>query len=109
MDRSRTTALLIGMLDFVFSLAAIGLFLRFLFRLFGANPSSPFVDFLYSSTAPLLSPFEGIFRSYTIERGYVIEFSTLIALVMYMLIAWLFVALVSFVYEQTLPRKVGRR
>jgi hypothetical protein len=108
MDRSRTTALLVGMLDFVFNLAAIGLFLRFLFRLFGASPSAPFVDFLYGSTAPLLSPFEGIFRPYVIERGYVIEFSTLIALVMYMLIAWLLVSLVSFVNEQTLPRKARK-
>lgn len=96
------------MLDFVFSLAAIGLFLRFLFRLFGANPGAPFVKSLYQSTSPLLSPFDGIFRPYVIEKGYVIEFSTLIAIVMYMLVAWLLIALVSVVYQQTLPRKTRR-
>ena len=41
---------LTGLIDIVFSVAETGLLLRFLFRLFGANPTAEFTKFLYTST-----------------------------------------------------------
>ncbi|KKR06116.1 MAG: hypothetical protein UT34_C0001G0156 [candidate division WS6 bacterium GW2011_GWF2_39_15] len=93
------TYLLTGLINFVFSLAMMGLMLRFLFRLLGANPSADFTRFIYNSTSPLLTPFEGIFSPYVIENSYVFEFSTLIAVVFYALFSWLLVEFVTFIYN----------
>lgn len=35
--------------------------LRFLLRLLGANPASPFVDWVYDWSTPFVTPFAGIF------------------------------------------------
>ncbi|HVX93202.1 MAG TPA: YggT family protein [Candidatus Dojkabacteria bacterium] len=83
-----------AMVDFVFGLVVLGLGLRFLFRLFGANPNADFTKFLYNSTATLLEPFRNIFTPYVVDKGYVFEFSTLIAIVIYSLVAWLLVEFV---------------
>jgi uncharacterized protein YggT (Ycf19 family) len=83
------TDLIIGMINIVFSLSILGLFIRFFFRLLGANPNAGVVEFIYESTTPLLAPFRGIFQPAVIEPGNVLEFSTLIAIVFYMLLAWI--------------------
>lgn len=78
-----------------FGAAMIGLLLRFLFRFAGANPDAPFVTFLYDSTNPLLYPFRGIFSPEVVEAGHIVEFSTLIAIVIYAIIGWLLMALIE--------------
>ena len=103
------SSLLVWLTDFVFNVVAVGLLLRFLFRLFGANPSASFVTFLYESTNPLLAPFDNIFRPYVVEPGYVFEFSTLIAIVIYLIISALLVALLSFAHEQSMPSRGKRK
>jgi uncharacterized protein YggT (Ycf19 family) len=94
-------SLIIGLINVAFSISEIGLLLRFIFRLFGANPNAPFVEFLYNSTSPLLYPFRNIFEPYVIEQKYVFEFSTLIAIAIYALIAWLLTELVRFIVRET--------
>ncbi len=70
---------------------------RLVFRLLGANPESGFVSFIYSVTNIFLVPFEAIFRTATtegIETSAVLEPSTLIAMIVYALIAWGIVKLI---------------
>jgi len=70
---------------------------RLVFRLLGANPESGFVSFIYSVTNIFIVPFEAIFRSATtdgIETRAVLEFSTIIAMIVYALIAWGIVKLI---------------
>lgn len=81
-------------IEIVFNIVVILLGLRFVLKLFGANPISPFVTWVYNSTGELLSPFRGIFISPTVENGFVLELSTLFAIIIYLLvwylIQWLF-------------------
>lgn len=67
---------------------------RFLFKLFGANSSTPFVRWLYDTTEPLLNPFRNMFPAPKIEGVYVVEFTTLVALLLYMLLGYLILELV---------------
>ncbi len=61
---------------------------RFVFILLGANTTNGFVDFIYSASHPLASPFFGIF-SYTQEYGQAkLEISTIVAMFVYLLIAF---------------------
>jgi uncharacterized protein YggT (Ycf19 family) len=69
---------------------------RFVLRLLGASTASPFVNFVYDVTYPLVAPFIGIFGREQLETG-VFEFETLIAMAVYGLVAYALVALVRVV------------
>lgn len=60
--------------------------LRFLFYLFGANPESPFIGFIYGLSGIFVSPFKGIFPTFA-EGVVVFEWSVLVAMAIYALIA----------------------
>jgi hypothetical protein len=62
--------------------------LRFILRLIGANSAAGFTNFIYTLSAPLLAPFRNIVASVRIANGGVFEWATLIAMVVYWLIAW---------------------
>jgi uncharacterized protein YggT (Ycf19 family) len=69
--------------------------LRFLLRLLGANPASPFVQWIYDMTAPLLAPFENLFPSATLE-GFVFDFTTLFALLVYVFAGYLLLQIIAY-------------
>ncbi|HYE22105.1 MAG TPA: YggT family protein [Verrucomicrobiae bacterium] len=66
--------------------------IRFILRLIGANPAAGFTDLIYTITAPLVAPFNNIVRNARIE-GSVFDWNTLIAMVVYWLLAWAIVRL----------------
>ena len=68
--------------------------LRFILRLIGANPAAGFTNFIYSATSGLLSPFINVVRSERLANGGIFEWSTLIAMVIYGLVAWAVLRLV---------------
>src|SRR6056297_2381121 len=88
--------LLTGLTNAIFSIVQIFLVLRFVLKLFGANPGAPFVRWIYDTSAPLLYPFRGMFASPVIERGLVLEFSTLFAIIIYALLAWVIIEFIYF-------------
>jgi uncharacterized protein YggT (Ycf19 family) len=96
--------IIVGLINFVFSIIEISLLLRFLFKLFGARDVG-FAEFLYDSTDILLDPFRGIFRPEIVGDGSIIEFSTLIAMVVYGLATFLLLELIAFINYNTTQRK----
>lgn len=88
---------------FIFGLLEILLAFRFVFKLFGANPSTGFVDFIYNLSAIFVAPFEGIFNI-SQAKGDVItsifEPATLVALIVYAVLAWGIVALIRVISGQ---------
>ncbi len=69
--------------------------LRIILKLLGANISAPFVAWVYETSTPLLSPFEGMFPSPEIQGGFVIEISALFALLAYSFLSYLLTEAVS--------------
>jgi uncharacterized protein YggT (Ycf19 family) len=69
--------------------------IRFLLKLFGANPA-PFVRFIYDVTWPLVAPFHGIFNTNQVGRT-VLEPESLVAIAIYTLIGWGVVSLVRII------------
>ena len=61
--------------------------LRFVLKLIGANPASPFAVVLYGFTGLFLFPFTSLIGAPALG-GMVLEVSTLIAMLVYGLIAW---------------------
>ena len=82
---------------FVFGLLEILLGFRFVLKLLGANPATSFVDFIYNLSSVFVAPFEGIFNA-SLAKGdvttSVFEPATLVALIVYVVIAWGIVALI---------------
>ena len=85
---NRTIQIIWWVVGLVDTLIAI----RFLLKVFGANPA-PFVRFMYDLTWPLVAPFHGIFNSDQAGRS-VFEPESLVAIVIYLLIGWGIVSLI---------------
>lgn len=83
---------------FIFGILEVLLAFRLAFKLAGASTASAFVRFIYSITGIFILPFEGIFRR-GIARGAettsILEPSTIVALVVYVLLAWGIVKLIG--------------
>lgn len=87
---------MLSKLVYIVSAVIIGLLIiRFFLVLFGANMASGFVDFIYTVTRPLVAPFFGIFNySPTYVNGR-FEYETLIAIVVYTLLAWILLMILN--------------
>ncbi|HEX3099434.1 MAG TPA: YggT family protein [Patescibacteria group bacterium] len=59
---------------------------RFILKLLGANAAAGFTSFIYSITAPFASPFLNVFKIQKVE-GSVLEWTTLLAMLVYFLVA----------------------
>ena len=79
---------------FIVGLINILLAIRFILLLLGANRDAGFVDFIYGITSPLVAPFVGIFGEPTYGR-FMLDWSSLLAMVIYTLIAWGIVKLLT--------------
>jgi hypothetical protein len=67
--------------------------IRLVLKALGANPSAGFAQFIYGITAPLVAPFVGLFGNPAYQSG-VLELSSIVALIVYALVAWLLAKLV---------------
>lgn len=72
---------------------------RFLLKLMDANPSNPFAQFVYSTTAPLLTLFHGLVQTVT-ANGNVFEFSDLVAIAVYAMLGWSTVRLLRILFAR---------
>lgn len=72
---------------YLFGLLEIFLVFRLGLRFAGANPNASFTNFIYVATWPFVEPFFAVFRA-TLVEGQVFEWTTLLAMVVYLLIAW---------------------
>lgn len=72
---------------FIAGLITVLIALRFVFLLLGANRDAGFTDFIYSLSEPFVAPFNGIFGE-PVYGTSVFEVSSLLAIVIYLLIAW---------------------
>jgi len=79
---------------YIADLLELLLLLRFSLRLFGANPNAPFTSFVYQLTYPLVSPFFGVFGATPTQSGLgVFEWNSLLAMLVYYLVAVIVVRL----------------
>lgn len=60
---------------------------RFILKLLGANPAAGFSSFIYRVSYPLAAPFLNVFRISQVQSS-VFEWTTLLAMIVYWLIAW---------------------
>ncbi len=86
---------LIRLINFVTDIVVGLLALRLILRLLGASTVAPFVGWIYDTTSPIIAPFAGMFPSPTIEPRFIIEFSTIFAMIIYSFIGYVLADIVS--------------
>jgi hypothetical protein len=72
--------------------------LRIALKLMAANPASGFANFVYSFTDVFLAPFATLFNSPLVGNGGVLEMFSVVALIVYTLLAWLIVRLFRVIF-----------
>jgi len=100
--------ILIRFINILFGIIATTLTLRFILKLFGASTQADFVVWMYQTSDSLLYPFIGMFPSPAVDLGNVFEFSTLFAILVYGIFAWLLVEAIEFVEEIIRRQKMYR-
>lgn len=71
---------------YIFGVLEALLAFRLFLKLLGANPQAGFSDFIYTITLPFVGPFQSVFQR-TITEGSVIEWTTILAMLVYWIIA----------------------
>jgi hypothetical protein len=92
----RTTQIVYWLFGLIIGLIAI----RFVLKALGANPSAGFAEFIYGITNILVAPFAGLFSNPQ-SGGMVLELTSLVAIVVYGLLAWLIGKLVWIMMGET--------
>jgi hypothetical protein len=82
----------------LFGIIVLGI--RVFLLAFSANPSTSFVNFIYTTSATFLEPFRGIFPPKAVsETGY-LDVAALFAMIMYGLIGWGFSTLLGYIQSK---------
>jgi YggT family protein len=73
--------------------------IRFLLRLFAANPQNEFARLINNLSAPFVAPFSTLFISPTFGSGsYIFDVNIAIAIIAYALLSYLAASLVKFIF-----------
>ena len=81
------------------------LLLAFTLRLFGANPTASFVDWVYRSVERTMAPFRGMFEPIALSDQSVLDTSLLFAAIIYSLAALFLRSAIDWVTERVTPRQ----
>lgn len=91
----------------ILGLLEILLGLRFVLKLIAANPDSGFGSFIYGITNVFVAPFVGLTAT-PASGGTVLEVTTLIAMAVYALLAWLIVRGIAILTDRPSARSESR-
>lgn len=80
---------LIRLINLVTDIVVGLLGLRIVLKILGASTTAPFVTWVYDTTRPLLTPFQGMFPSPEIAPRLTLEFSAVFAIVVYSFVGYI--------------------
>lgn len=96
---------------FVFGVIEVLIAIRFVLMLMGANVEAGFVKMIYGVSGIFMAPFIAIFSTQRVATGAVFEWSALVAIAIYALVAWGIVSLIRAVgpreHAETVERVVS--
>ena len=78
--------------------------IRFVLKLLAANPDAGFARLIDGLTAPLVAPFAGLLGNPASSAGNQFEVTSLAAMAVYALVAWLLTRIARLVFNRTVTR-----
>jgi len=97
-----------GLIWLGFGLLEVLIGLRVFLKLIAANPGNLFAQFVYALSEPFLIPFFGLTWTPAVG-GFVLEIASIIAMIVYALIAWAIVRVITLVFPRSTSRRVVTR
>jgi hypothetical protein len=88
-DQNSFVARLVNISFFLFGALELLLATRLILHLIAANPENGFATFIYGVSAPFVSLFESLLQNPTVGTNGVLEVTTVIAMIVYGILAWL--------------------
>jgi uncharacterized protein YggT (Ycf19 family) len=79
----------------ILGIAVALIILRVILKALAANTGAAFTTFIYGITNPLVAPFQGIFTTPHTGNGSVFELSSVVAIIVYAILAWAIVRVAS--------------
>jgi uncharacterized membrane protein len=92
---------------YILGLIEVILAFRFLLKLFAANPTAGFSSFIYTISYPFAAPFVRVF-GLTQVQGSIFEWTTLLAMLVFGLVAWGIVKLLSMSKTVSTPEAAAK-
>ena len=96
-----------GVVWFVFGVIEVFIGIRFVLKLIGANAEAGFVQFVNGFSGIFMAPFDAILGTDSVS-GATLEWSALVAIVIYALIAWGLVTLIGVVSPRRNAQTIER-
>jgi uncharacterized protein YggT (Ycf19 family) len=94
----------INVIYMVLGVVEVLLAIRFVLKLLAANPQAGFAQLVNGLTAPLVAPFTGLLGNPSSSAGNQFEVTSLVAMAVYALVAWLLTKIVGLVLNRTVSR-----
>ncbi|MCU0466417.1 MAG: YggT family protein [Anaerolineae bacterium] len=88
-NQNSTIARVVNIVYFIFGVLTVLLAIRVLLKLIGANAGNGFAYFIDTVSAPFVSLFAGLVQNPVWDNIYVLEITTLIAMLVWAIVAWL--------------------
>ena len=92
-EGNRFVAIFPNLINTLAGIVTAFLLIRIFLKLFNANAQNIFVDSIYSISAFFIRPFRNIFENIELKDGMVFELNTFIAMLFYVLVAWIIMSL----------------
>lgn len=92
---------------YILGILEVLLAFRFVLKLLAANPSAGFSSFIYTISYPFTAPFLTVFR-FSQVAGNIFEWTTILAMLVYALIAWGIVKLLSMSKSVSTPEAAAK-
>lgn len=88
-NQNSAIARLVNIIYFLFGILEVLLGLRVIFHLIGANPDNGFANLIYGLSGPFVALFANLLRNPALSPTAVLEITTIIAMLVYAIVAWL--------------------
>lgn len=107
-DKKKTIFRTYQVIWYILGVIEILLVFRLILKMLGANTNSSFANLLYMVSNPFALPFNGIFGVSVSQQGALLEWSTLVAMAVYLLVAYGLIQLMQLI-KPTNPQEVERK
>jgi YggT family protein len=88
-NQNSSTARIVNVIYFVFGILILLLAARVVLQLIGANAENAFANFIYGLSAPFVGLFASLLQNPVLSGTSVLEITTIIAIIVYAIAAWL--------------------
>lgn len=81
--------------------------IRFFLKILGASQEASFVRWIYITSDSFLDPFRGMFPTLSMGPYFVVELSTLFAMLVYALVGFVVIKIIDFIYHHIVEEVIG--